>query len=98
MNREKTFKSNQLKTIQTKIKNLKALKHTLEVDLDNVNTLLEWERFYEAYSVGDNYIIDIKAFNSWLKLNHERIKFPYGTINHNLHFAYGLYLNDETRQ
>ena len=86
--------NSQLESIQTKIKNLRALKLEGEHDLEKINILLEWELFYEAYSIGSNYIIDIKAFNEWLEENKETMPISTGTINDRLHFAYGIYLDE----
>ena len=88
-----TAVNNQYKTIQTKIKTLKALKAKHENELKKINTLLEWEFFYESYSVGNKNTIDIKSFNRWLEDNHETLP-QYCTISDSLHFAYSIYLKD----
>ncbi len=85
--------SNQFETIETKIKALKKMKEEKEKELQDIKTLLEWELFYLSYSVGTDYVIDIKKFNLWLEQNSKvlpRLK----TVGNSLDFAYNIYLDE----
>jgi len=84
----------QLQKIQNRIKNLKKQQKQAQKDLEAINANLEQAKFYETYSYGKNYLINIPKWEKWLKKNHKRFIVDNLSIQDRLDRLYSVYLLD----